>query len=98
MQTGARYQAVLDLLSEIFQDKRPADNIINEYMRSHKFIGSKDRRFISEEVWNIIRNRHKLEFDTNSTDARKILLWHNFERLFSYVAFSILDIKLNNSS
>lgn len=77
MQTGARYQAVLDLLSEIFQDKRPADNIINEYMRSHKFIGSKDRRFISEEVWNIIRNRHKLEFDTNSTDARKILLWHN---------------------
>lgn len=74
MQTGARYQAVLDLLTLIFEDKNPADNIINDYLRARKYIGSKDRRFITEFVWNIIRNRLKLSFEANAKTARKILL------------------------
>lgn len=81
MQTGARYQAVLEILTEIFQDKIPADKIINEYLRSKKYIGSKDRRFITDMVWHIIRNRLKLEFDTQSSDIRKILLYANKDKL-----------------
>ena len=81
MQTGARYQAVLEILTEIFQDKIPADKIINDYLRPKKYIGSKDRRFITDMVWHIIRNRQKLEFDTHSTDARKILLYANKDKL-----------------
>ncbi len=83
MQTGARYQAIFELISDIFADKKPADNIINEYIRARKYIGSKDRRFICEEVWNIIRNRLKLEFDCQSTEARKILLWYIKDKLAS---------------
>lgn len=75
MQTGARYQAVLDLLTTIFEDKNPADNIINDYLRARKYIGSKDRRFITDLVWQIIRNRLKLGFDANAKTARKILLF-----------------------
>jgi len=75
MQKGAQYQAVLELITEIFKDKNPADNIINSYMREHKYIGSKDRRFISETVWKIIRNRRRLEFDSQSSDPRRILLY-----------------------
>ena len=75
MKTSARYQAVLELITEIFKDQKPADNIINEYIRNRKYIGSKDRRFITEQTWNIIRNRLKLEFDSQSKDARTILLW-----------------------
>lgn len=63
MQKGAQYQAVWELISEIFKDKIPADNIINAYVRERKYIGSKDRRFITETVWKIIRNRRKLVFD-----------------------------------
>jgi len=74
MQSGARYQAVLDLITTIFEDKQPADKIINDYLRARKYIGSKDRRFISEQVWSLIRNRRKLEFDAQSTNPRKILL------------------------
>ena len=74
MQTGARYQAVLDLIGEIWNSGVPADNIINDYMRARKYIGSKDRRFITETVWNIIRNRMKLSFDAGSEDLRKIVL------------------------
>lgn len=75
MQKGAQYQAVLELITEIFKDKNPADNIINSYMREHKYIGSKDRRFISETVWKIIRNRRRLEFDSQSSDPRRMLLY-----------------------
>lgn len=74
MQKGARYQAVLELVGEIFKDSKPADGIIDDYFKSRKYIGSKDRRFISETVWHIIRNRMKLEFEAQSKEYRKILL------------------------
>ena len=74
MQTSARYQAVFELLSEIFKDKTPADEIINTYMRARKYIGSKDRRFISETVWQIIRHRMRLGFEAKDETPRKILL------------------------
>ena len=50
MQKGAQYQAVWELISEIFKDKIPADNIINAYVRERKYIGSKDRRFFNGGV------------------------------------------------
>ena len=66
MQKGAQYQAVWELISEIFKDKIPADNIFNAYVRERKYIGSKDRRFITETVWKIIRHLRKLEFDAGA--------------------------------
>lgn len=74
MQKGAQYQAVWELISEIFKDKIPADNIINAYVRERKYIGSKDRRFITETVWKIIRDRRKLVFDAGSNEPRRVLL------------------------
>ena len=43
MQTSARFQAVLDLVTAVLADKQPADGIINEYLRARKYIGSKGR-------------------------------------------------------
>ena len=75
MKLSARYQAVYELISEIFKDQKPADNIINEYVRRRKYIGAKDRRFIVEMTWDILRRRMRLSFDTQSQDPRKILLY-----------------------
>ena len=75
MQTGARYQAILDLITLIYEDKNPADNVINDYMRRRKYIGSKDRRFITDYVWDMIRNRMKYSFNAGSTFARKVFLY-----------------------
>ncbi len=81
MQNGARYQAVWEILTAVFEDKIPADNVINDYLRNRKYIGAKDRRFIVERVWQIIRNRMKLEFDAGSRESRKILLYAVRDRL-----------------
>lgn len=75
MQNGARYQAVLEILTEVFKNEIPADKIVNDYLRARKYIGSKDRRFITDLVWHVIRNRMKLSFDARSADARRVLLY-----------------------
>lgn len=74
MQESARYQAIFEVIKEVFSDKQPADNILNSYFRERRYIGSKDRRFISENVWDIIRHRRRLEFEAQDTDIRKIMI------------------------
>jgi 16S rRNA (cytosine967-C5)-methyltransferase len=74
MQENARWQAILELYSDISEDKKPADNIINEYFRSRRYIGGGDRRFITDHIWRIVRSRRKLEFDAKSKDPRKVVV------------------------
>lgn len=86
MKTSARYKAILDLMTMIFADKEPADNIINNYFRERRFIGSGDRRFISDKIWDIIRHRRRLTFTAQSEDCRKLLSVYvkdeNLEEIF----------------
>lgn len=74
MKLSAQYQAVLDVITKVFQDKYPADNILKEYLRSRKYIGSKDRKFITKTVWDVIRHRSRLEFDCGCCEPRMMLL------------------------
>lgn len=74
MQQSARYQAVFELLEEIFKDKLPADVSVANYMKSRRYIGSKDRRFIADTVWEIVRKRMRLSFEAKSNEVRKIFL------------------------
>ncbi len=76
MKISARYMAVLDLMTIVFKDQEPADQLINDYFRNRRYIGSGDRRFISNKIWEIIRHRRRLEFDTQSTDPKKMLLYY----------------------
>ena len=76
MQKGAQYQAILEIITEIFEDKLPADKIINTYLRTRKYIGAKDRRFITDSVWDILRRRRRLAFDAQSTLPRRMLLYY----------------------
>lgn len=60
MTPGARIQAVIELLSEILPLTKPADQVITGYFRQKRFIGSSDRRDISETTYHILRNRLSL--------------------------------------
>lgn len=86
MQISAKYQAVLEILQKVLQDQYPADNIIKEYMRNRKYIGSKDRKFITNTVWDIIRHRSRLEFDCGCCEARMLLLTYLKDEDFDIVA------------
>lgn len=74
MQISAKYRAVLDIMEKVWQDSEPADNIIKKYLRDRKYIGSKDRKFIVNTVWDVIRHRSRLEFDCGCCEPRMLLL------------------------
>ena len=102
MQKGAQYQAVLEIITEIFKDNIPADNILNTYLREHKYIGAKDRRLITETVWQILRHRRRLTFDAQSTDPRKILLYflreEDFDVLCADSPYSLVPLSKEEKS
>ncbi len=58
---AARLAAAIDLL-EVIEGvpTRPADAVANDFFRSRRFIGSGDRRAVSERVWSILRCRRRL--------------------------------------
>ncbi|MBF0333209.1 MAG: hypothetical protein HQL40_06105, partial [Alphaproteobacteria bacterium] len=41
---------------------RPADTVAREYLKTRRYIGSADRRALSERVWGILRRRARLDW------------------------------------
>lgn len=59
MKDASRIAAVIEVITEVLEDKTPADLILDKYFKQRRYIGAKDRRFIADSVWQIIRNRLK---------------------------------------
>jgi 16S rRNA (cytosine967-C5)-methyltransferase len=58
---AARIAAAIDLLEVIEgAPKRPADAVANDFFRARRYIGSGDRRAVSERVWIVLRTRRRL--------------------------------------
>jgi 16S rRNA (cytosine967-C5)-methyltransferase len=61
MTPAARLHAAIELLEEIEQaGRRPADAVANNFFRDRRFIGSGDRRAVSDRVWGVLRARRRL--------------------------------------
>ncbi len=66
-------KAVQEVLSEILNSSRPANEILNAYTRSRRYIGAKDRKQIAEQVWSYIRHRRRLDYlYPNTSTAAKL--------------------------
>jgi 16S rRNA (cytosine967-C5)-methyltransferase len=58
---AARLEAAIALLETIEASPvRPADAVANDFFRERRFIGSGDRRSVSERVWRVLRARRRL--------------------------------------
>ncbi len=63
MTPAARTAASIELLSAIFDlPARPADAVANDYFRTRRFIGSGDRRAVSDLVWRVLRCYRRLRW------------------------------------
>lgn len=58
MKPEARIQSVIDLLEQTYRDvaSTPADIILNNYVRQRRYIGSTDRREISNLFYDVLRS------------------------------------------
>ena len=61
MTPSARLAAAIELLTEIDdRPRRPADAVANDFFRARRFIGSGDRRAVSDRAWRVLRARRRL--------------------------------------
>jgi 16S rRNA (cytosine967-C5)-methyltransferase len=57
----ARLEAAIALLEAVeAAPARPADAVANVFFREQRFIGSGDRRAVSDRVWRVLRSRRRL--------------------------------------
>ena len=61
MTPAARLAASIELLTEIAEKpRRPADASANDFFRARRFIGSGDRRAVSDRAWRVLRAQRRL--------------------------------------
>ncbi len=80
MTPTARLQAVLDLVTEITNTPRPADALTSAYFRARRYIGSKDRAFISTMLYDVLRHHARLDwwlkkYKSESTPRLRLLTY-----------------------
>ena len=75
MTPPARLEAAIALLSDIrAAPKRPADAVANDFFRARRYIGSSDRRAISDRAWTVIRAQRRLSWWLREDNATPRLL------------------------
>lgn len=62
MKPSARIQATIDILDKIEVSRIPMDNVLRDYMKYRRYIGSKDRKAIVELVYSIMRATARLRW------------------------------------
>jgi 16S rRNA (cytosine967-C5)-methyltransferase len=62
MTPGAQVEAAIQLLNAIEQGRAPADDVVSEYFRRHRFAGVKDRAAISGHIYAVLRRRAELDW------------------------------------
>lgn len=62
MTPGARFNTIIALYDMVNATPKPADQVLHNYFRQHKYIGSKDRKFITEHVYLLFRHYARLNW------------------------------------
>ena len=62
MTPGARLQAAIELYQHIETATEPADAVRDRYFRRRRYVGAKDRRAITQRVFDLIRRRARLNW------------------------------------
>lgn len=88
MKVGARLKTIAELLEAIFQKDEPVDRFLSIYFKKNRFIGSKDRRFISQGVYGCLREKIFLEkqvasFPGQRKASEKLILLYCCQNLMS---------------
>jgi 16S rRNA (cytosine967-C5)-methyltransferase len=82
MTPAARIKAVIDILTRLQEGRVPMDTIVGDYMRVRRYVGSKDRSFIAEAVYDMMRHHARIGFLLNKVGAEDSIL----NRVLCYLA------------
>ena len=62
MTPGARIQAAIELLEQVWDGTSPPDVLADRYFRKRRYAGSGDRRAINQRLYDVLRRRARLDW------------------------------------
>ena len=62
MTPGARIQAAIEILEQVWSGKQAADRVADMYLKKRRYAGSSDRRGIQGTLYEILRRRSRLDW------------------------------------
>ena len=62
MKTSSLIGHAAEVYDLIIRSEHPADSVIDTFFRSHKYLGSHDRRFVAETAYGILRHKKRIEW------------------------------------
>jgi 16S rRNA (cytosine967-C5)-methyltransferase len=62
MTPGARIQAAIEILEQVWSGKQAADRVADMYLKKRRYAGSSDRRSIQGTLYEILRRRSRLDW------------------------------------
>jgi 16S rRNA (cytosine967-C5)-methyltransferase len=62
------------VLAELLRFARPADQAMSAYFRSHRNLGQRDRAFVAEAAYAVLRRRRSLEAAAGSAQPRDLVI------------------------
>jgi 16S rRNA (cytosine967-C5)-methyltransferase len=92
MKTSSLIGHIIELLDLIRPLRQPVDNVVNEFFRARHYLGSRDRRFISETIYDILRNYRLLHFHAEDGLKKSGFAMVQVPSLFIYVSY-VLKVK-----
>ena len=72
---ASQFQAIADALEQIFRDNRYADRVIADVLKADKRRGSKDRAFIAEQTYEVVRHYRLLSDLAGGKPTKKEDWW-----------------------
>lgn len=62
MTPEARLQSSIEMSEAIEADPRPADAVVHDWLKGKRFIGAKDRRWLTQSVYDRMRHQRRLDW------------------------------------
>ncbi len=62
MTPAGRLAATIEILDAIAESGRPGDQVASQYFKGRRYIGSKDRQWIAQAVWRVLRRKARLDW------------------------------------
>jgi 16S rRNA (cytosine967-C5)-methyltransferase len=70
MKPGAQLQAAIEILQSLHMPAIPADQLLRQWSRTHRFAGARDRAAIGARVYAVLRKRGLLSWHMQSQGLR----------------------------
>ena len=72
--TRIQLEAAVEALALALRFDRPADTVLHDYFRAHRELGSRDRAFVAEAVYGVLRRKRTVDHVAPGAAPRRMLL------------------------